>query len=215
MPGAVGLTQAHAWRLVRVVRFVRCVESQIQAKVRGRVDVTIKERKIGFTPTYDIEAPGATYGARKAFFAMNDHLDITHGEQVVATIQGLFSPIRDKHEFRLADGRIYQYECKKLWKPVDTCEGSGESYTIYEHRGLKYSVFRGDLQIAAFEKNRVAWGNGNEYDVRMDADADVLVMSCIVLTINSGDDQNDETVTIDFGNIGPEARPFDESWQPR
>ena len=179
------------------------------------MDVTIKERKIGFTPTYDIEAPDAIYNARKAFLAINDHLEIKHAEQIVATIQGFFSPIRDKHEFHLADGRTYQYQCKQHWKPVDTCEGNGESYTIYEHRGLKYSVFRGDQQIAAFEKNRVAWGNGNEYHVRMDSDADVIVIVCIVLTINSGDDQNDETVTIDFGNIGPEARPFDESWQRR
>jgi len=189
-------------------------ESKLR-KLRGTVEVTVKERKIGFTPTYDIEAPGATYNAHKAFFAMNDHLEITHGDQVVATIQGLFSPLRDKHEFQLADGRTYQYERKQLWKPVDTCEGNGESYTIYEHKGLKCSVFRQDRQIAAFEKNRVVWGNGNEYQIQMDSDADLIVILCIVLTINSGDDQNDETVTIDFGNIGPEARPFDESWEPR
>jgi hypothetical protein len=37
----------------------------------------------------------------------------------------------------------------------------------------------------------------------------------MVLTMNmleKGDDT--ASVTIDFGNIGPEERPFDESWEP-
>jgi len=180
------------------------------------VNVTVCERMISMTPEYDITAPGADYYARKAFFALNDHLELKDGEgKVIATIQGFFSLIRDKHEFQLADGRVYQYQRKQLWRPVDVCEGNGEQYLIYEHRGLKCSVFHDDRQITAFEKNRVALGNGNEYEIRMDSDADVIVILCIVLTMNSADDSNKETVTIDFGNIGPEARPFDESWEPR
>lgn len=178
--------------------------------------ITVSERVISMTPEYDITAPNANYYARKAFFAFNDHLELKDEQgKVLATIQGFFSPIRDKHEFQLADGRTYRYECKQIWKPVDICEGNGEKYLIYEHRGRKCSVFRDDRQIAWFEKNKVAWGNGNEYEIEMDSDADLIVILCIVLTMNSSDDKNSETVTIDFGNVGSEARPFDESWQPR
>lgn len=181
------------------------------------MDITIQERKVSFTAEYDITTPDATYTARKAFFSLNDHLELQNAEgRVVATIQGSFSPLRDKHDFTFADGRTYLFECQKVWKQVYTCEGNGEHYTLYTHRGLQYSVFRDDRQIAAFEKNRIVWGNGNEFQVRMDSDADLILLICLVLTVNSEDDSNQgNSLTIDLGSIGPEDRPFDEAWQPR
>jgi len=58
----------------------------------------------------------------------------------------------------------------------------------------------------------VVLASGNEYDVRADSDADALLIACMVLSISMTEDGNDgqNTVTIDIGNIGPEARPFDE-----
>jgi hypothetical protein len=50
----------------------------------------------------------------------------------------------------------------------------------------------------------------------MDADADLTIVLCLVLTVNSSEnDDNKSSVTFDFGNIGPEDRPFDKSWEPR
>ncbi len=86
---------------------------------------------------------------------------------------------------------------------------------MYKHKGLNYSVFQNGVQIAAFTKNRFVVGRGNEYDVRINANADVLVVICMVLTLNTEEDDDDhETVTVDLGNIGPEERPFDRSWEP-
>jgi hypothetical protein len=81
---------------------------------------------------------------------------------------------------------------------------------------LKYSIFHQDRQIAAFTKNRLVVGKGNQYEIRMDADASAILVLCLVLTVNSAEyDDDDNTVTINLGNIGPEARPFDRSWEPR
>jgi hypothetical protein len=51
----------------------------------------------------------------------------------------------------------------------------------------------------------------------MDSDADLIVVLCIVLTINSSEESNnkDASITFDLGNIGPADRPFDASWEPR
>ena len=79
---------------------------------------------------------------------------------------------------------------------------------------LNYSIFQNDLQIAAFRNNRLVIGKGNEYDLRINADANLLAVICMVLTLNTEeDDDHRETVTIDFGKIGPEEKRFDESWQ--
>lgn len=184
---------------------------------RKTLNVTIQERKISFTSEYDITAPGASYYARKAFFSFNDHLELQEqGGHVVAVVQGSFSPLEEKHDFKLSDGRDFHFRCAALWKRVFLCIGADASYTLYEHKGLRCSIFREDRQVAAFQKNRVVFGKGNEYEIQMDSDADLLVIVCMVLTMNMAEDNDkDSTVTVDLGRIGPEARQFDEAWEPR
>jgi uncharacterized protein YxjI len=180
------------------------------------VDISIRERRLSFASEYDIETPAGDFYARRAVFSFTDHLELKNGDGgVVATIEGKLSPLRNKHSFLLGDGRTYEFGCEKLWTQVFTCEGNGEMYRLYQHKGLSYSVFLAEKQVAAFTKNRVVLGKGNEYELRMNHDADVAVLLCMVLTINTIDhDDDDATVTIDFGSIGPEAKHFDESWQP-
>lgn len=182
------------------------------------MDITIKERKFSFTAEYDILAGETRYSARKVFFSFVDHLEVKNNtDHVVATVQGSFSPLRSKHDFALSDGRMYHFECAQLWKRVFTYDGQGENYTLYEHKGLRSSIFRDERQVAAFARNRVVLGSGNQYTVRADSDADALLIICMVLSISMAEDTGDDrnTVTVDFGNIGSEARPFDESWEPR
>jgi uncharacterized protein YxjI len=181
------------------------------------MDVTIEERKISFTSEYDIATPTDNYNARKAILALNDSIEVTkEGGAVAAHIQGHFSPLRSKHDITMTDGRAYAFECEKLLTRVFKCEGGSDAYTLYEHRGLKFSIFKGDVQIAAFTKNLMVIGSGNEYQVRMNSDADVLLIVCMVIAINSIEFNDDsQTVNFDFGNIGPQGRVFDESWEPR
>ena len=184
----------------------------------NELNVTIQERKFSFRSTYDISAPGVTYFAQKAFFAFLDKLELrTKAGELVAKLQSHFTFIRTNYDFILTDGRTYHFLCEKIWKGVYVCERSEESFHLYRHKGLRYSIFKGDDQIAAITKNRLVIGNGNEYDIRMNSDADVIVISCMVLALNTGDgdDDKDSTVTYDFGNVGPEDRRFDDSWAPR
>lgn len=116
-----------------------------------------------------------------------------------------------------SDDRTYRFRCEQIWKQIFTCEGNGESYRLYEHRNYKYSIFRGDNQIAAFVKNCIVFGKGNRYEIRMDSGADLIVVLCLVLTINTSenDDANTQnSITFEF-SIGPQARKFDETWKPR
>ena len=124
--------------------------------------------------------------------------------------------MRMKYDFELADGTTYRFWCEKLWKRVFQCEGNHECFRMYEHRGLRYSIFVGDSQIAAFTKNRVTIGKGNEYDIQMNADANLLVIISMILALNTAEDDggSNATVEVDFGNIGPQDRAFDESWKP-
>ncbi|HEY5329209.1 MAG TPA: hypothetical protein VFC39_18785 [Acidobacteriaceae bacterium] len=181
------------------------------------MNVTIHERKFSFRSTYDISAPGVTYFAQKAFLAFLARLELrTEAGQVVAKLQSHFTFIRSNYDFVLADGRTYHFLCEKLWKGVYVCERPGESFHLYQHKGLRFSIFKGDSQIAAITKNRFVIGNGNEYDIRMNSDADVVVICCMVLALNTGtgDEAGNSSATYHFGSIGPEDRRFDEFWVP-
>ena len=179
------------------------------------MDVTVQERKFALRSEYDISASGNTYFAQKAFFSFLAKISLmSEDDRLLATMKSRFS-LRAKYDFEFSDGRIYLYRCEKFWKSVFVCQGNGLTLRLYEHKGLRWSIFQDDRQIAAFTKNRVTVGKGNQYDIRMDADADVILIICMVLTVNTSEnDDNDTTITVDFGNIGPEDRPFDESWDP-
>ena len=170
------------------------------------MNVTIKELKFSFRSEYDIYAAGSTYYASKAFFALRDKLEVRAEDgHVLAKIRGDFSPLRAKHDFEMADGRVYHFWCEKIWKRVFRCEGTQRCFRLYEHKGLRYSIFDGDSQIAAFTKNRVVIGSGNEYDIQMNDDADLPLVISMVLTVNTAENDSDKaTVTVDLGNIGPE-----------
>jgi uncharacterized protein YxjI len=181
------------------------------------MNITIQERKFSFTAEYDIEVPGGRYYARKAYFSLTDKLKLQdENGRLLARIRGLISPFRHRHEFYLADGRVYRFHCEKLWRRVFTCEGNQGFYRLYEHKGLCYSIFHNDRQVAAFKKNRIVFLKGNRYEISMDYDADQVLILCLVLTLSSSEqeDRDDSTFTINIGNL-LEERPFDASWIPR
>ena len=141
---------------------------------------------------------------------------MTEDRQTVANSIVFFS-IRPSYDFQFSNGRKDgHFWCEKLWKRVFACEGNEEEFRLYEHKkGLNYSTFQNNHQIAAFTKNRFVIGKGNRYDVRVERKANIEVVICMVLTVNTSENDNDHTtVTIDVGNIGPEGKPFDSSWEP-
>jgi hypothetical protein len=70
-------------------------------------------------------------------------------------------------------------------------------------------------QVAAFSKNAVTIGSGDQYEIRVNDDANLMVVICIVLAIDLSENEgNNTSITYHFGNIGREDRPFDKTWEP-
>ena len=181
------------------------------------MDLSIKERIISLRSTYDVVAPdGAAYTAEKKIFSLFPNLKVVDGSgQIVVNLKGGFALFSQKYDFVFSDGRTYHYKTEHRIKPVYLAEGNGEAYRLYRHRGVKFSVFKGDTQIAAITKNRIAIGSGNEYQVRINSDADPLIVTAMVLAFNSSkEDDKKGALTVDVGYMGLEAKPFDSSWQP-
>jgi uncharacterized protein YxjI len=179
------------------------------------VNITVQQREFSIRSEYEITTPSCIYSAQKKLFSWRDKIQILapHG-RVLARIRGRFSFFRSRYDFELSDGKVYRFWCEKLWKPVFVCERDDECYRLYEHKGLNYSVFRNDSQIAAFSKNRVNVGKGDQYEIRMNDDASLIIVICLALTVDASENEDDTaSVTFDFGNVGPKDRPFDKSWE--
>jgi uncharacterized protein YxjI len=179
--------------------------------------LSIKERIISLRSTYDIVAPdGNTYTAEKKIFSLFPNLKIVDGTgQIVLTLKGGFALFSQKYDFIFADGRTLHYKTEQRLKPVYKAEGNGETYRLYRHRGVKFSVFNGDKQIAAITKNRLTIGSGNEYQVQINSDADPLIVAALILAFNSSkEDDKKGAVSVDVGYMGMEEKHFDTSWQP-
>jgi len=180
------------------------------------LDVSIQENTFSFGVGYVIETPKATVQAQKKIFSLLPHIELhTSDGSRLATITGE-SFFRTKFEIKLAAGGSYEYHCEKFWKSVDICEGEGGPYRLYAHRGVRYSIFQNDTQIAAFSKNRLIIGNGRHFDLRVNSDVNLPLIISMVLCLNTenGDDEDQNTVAYDFGQLGPEDRKFDETWRP-
>jgi uncharacterized protein YxjI len=169
-----------------------------------------------FTSKYQIESPASIYTAKKRFFLRQDKIRLfSPRDRLLATIRGHFY-FRPKYKIKLADGKVYDFRCQKFWKGVFVCENGLESFRLYQHKRLNYSIFRGDTQIAAFSKNRVKLGGNERYEIQMNDDANLVVIICMALVMDCGEieDETAGTLTIDLGSLGSEERPFDRSWKP-
>jgi uncharacterized protein YxjI len=178
------------------------------------MNVTIQERKCSFQSEFDISAPTNGFYAKKVFFGNSISLQ-TRSHQDVARLRSRLSFLRNKYDFEFGAGVVYHFQCVKRFKGVYLCERDEDRFYLYRHKGFRYSVFQGDHQIAAISRNRVIIGKGNRYDIVTNTNANLIIIVCMMLAINTSDnDDRKEGVTYDFGSIGPEEKPFDESWKP-
>ena len=189
----------------------------LEGRWTGLMDITVAERKFSLRSKYDISAPDCQYYAEGSRWPFSSRFKLLSAdrEQELARIIWRFSFFRDRYDIRLrSSGTVYRFWCENLWRVVYACKGEQAFYRLYQHKGLTYSLFRGERQVAAIEKTRFVIGNGDRYDIRVNRSENTLLVICMALVLDALDGSYDSTVTVDLGNIGPEARRFDESWEP-
>ena len=180
------------------------------------MNIAVQQRVFAFSSEYEIETPACIYSAKKKSFFRRDKIRLfAPRSRLLATIRGHFY-FRPKYDINLADGKVYHFWCEKFWKGVFVCENSEESFRLYQHKRLNYSIFQNGSQIAAFSKNRVKIGRIDHYEIRMNDGANPVVIVSMALVMDCGEleDESGGALTIDLGSLGPEERPFDPSWEP-
>ncbi len=175
------------------------------------MNIALKKQKLSFRCKYVVNAPDSNYYAEKSLLPFGGFRLLSGDrEKTLVRIRSRPSFFRAKHEFQLPHGPVYRFRRETFWTGVFVCDGGQEPYRLYTHKGLRYSLFRGDWQVAAFVKHRIVILNGDRYEIRVNGDEDALLVICIAIIIDALEGAHSETVTVELGNVRPEAKQFDE-----
>jgi len=182
------------------------------------MEIDINQKKISVGDKYKIFTDGQhTHNATKDFLQLLPEINLFDNNAGLAriTINKRFSWFKAKYEITTRrDNNILPFTTKSYWKLHYQCQCGTTHYDIYGHRGLKYSIYKNDIQIAWWGKKAVTWFAGDNYKIIADKDCDIelIVSFCLIIDNFSSNDEKGDTVKYDLGNIGFQAKKFDYNW---
>ena len=184
------------------------------------MEIDINQKKISIGDKYQIFTDGLqTHTATRQLFKLLPEVNLfdNSGDRARMTINKRLSWLKAKYDITRWDNNVFQFRTKSIWRLHYQCQFGPDMYDIYGHRGRKYSIYKNDTQVAWWNKNAVAWFAGDNYKIiaNKDCDVDLIISFCLIVDNFSSDDHDGNTVTYDFGNIGFQAKKFDNAWQPK
>lgn len=97
-----------------------------------------------------------------------------------------------------------------------TAQYEDDRYLVIPHKGLKHSIFKNGQQVGYWIKDYITYEWSFVIHAYMDEDADLeCICQLIAAKIILNPESNDSNVSIDFGNLGSEMKPFDKAWKPK
>jgi len=184
------------------------------------MEIDVNQKKISIGDKYRIFVDGQeTYLASRQLFQLLPEINLfkTGEERARVTINKRLSWLKARYDITRWDNNILQFRTISFWKLHYECQLGPDLYTIYGHRGRKYSIFKNDTQVAWWDKKAVTWSAGDNYKIIADKDCDIdlIISFCLIVDNFSSDDHDGNMVTIDLGNIGFQQKRFDNNWQPK
>lgn len=110
-----------------------------------------------------------------------------------------------------------KFRTLSYFKNTFSCTWGDDLYKIYVHKGLKYSIFKNEKQIAGISQDR--WTSFKEDGFRLECDSDCQkeFIIAIAMILDSVYIRNIRGLhgLINY-NVGVmfEAKPFNENWKP-
>lgn len=183
------------------------------------MEIDINQQKISIGDKYKIFIDGQQthYASRKLIgLPPAIYLYQVNTDRPRMTIEKYFS-FQIKYDITRWDNNVLTFRTISFWKRQYECPVQSDVYTIYGHRGRKYSIYKNDRQVAWWNKNALSWFAGDKYKTIADKDADtsLLISFCLIVDNFSSYSWDWIMRNIEFGNIGFQARKFDPDWQPK
>jgi uncharacterized protein YxjI len=182
------------------------------------MEIDINQKIISLVAEYRIFVnEDEQFSATKKFFTYLDEIELfdATGKRPRYTIKQKWTWFKTSYDLTRHDNITLQFRTVKYWRRHYQCILGTDSYDIYGHNGRKYSIYKNNSQIAWWDKESVAWFNGDNYKLVANNNVDIELLICFCLIMDNKTSQNNKgnTVTIDFGHIGPQAKKFDSNWK--
>ncbi len=182
--------------------------------------ININQKKIAFEDKYRIYVNGKlSHSASTELISFLPRLYLFSNQSSRARLimKKRWSWFNTKYRVTLWDGNDINFTTVSLWRSHYQCQEGVNLYDIYGHKGRKHSVYKNDVQVAWWDKEMVSWFEGDNYKLVADDDSDyeLIVAFCLMLDNQNSSNDNGNTVIIDFGNIGPQAKEFNYEWKAK
>ena len=184
------------------------------------MEIDVNQKKISIGDKYQIYTDRQqTHFATRQLLQLLPEINLfeNSGGRPRMIITKRLSWFKAKYDITRWDNNILNFRTKSIWKLHYQCQSGPDLYDIYGHRGRKYSVYKNDVQVAYWDKKAVTWFAGDNYKIiaDRDCDKDLILSFCLIVDNFSSDSNDGNTVTYDLGNIGFQAKKFDETWHPK
>ncbi|HWV75512.1 MAG TPA: hypothetical protein VN040_27535 [Pseudosphingobacterium sp.] len=183
------------------------------------MEIVVTQKKISIGDKYNIFTNGQpTHKASKRLLQLLAEIRLfeSNGITTDVIINRRFTWLKPAYDITNKNLQVLSFRTKSFWKRHYQCQSNSDTYDIYRHRGLKYSIFKNDQQVAWWGKSIITWFEGDSYRIiaNDDCDVDLIISFCLIIDNISGN-HDTEVITLNIGNIGFQARKFDPQWQPR
>lgn len=182
------------------------------------MEIDINQKAISIGNKYDIYCNKQPLRfARSQLFQFLSQIELRDEKgQILLTINERFTILRTRYDIEYPNGVILEFRTISVWKGHYQCKFNQDVYDIYSHRGLKYSIYKNNSQIAWWNQDAVSVGKGDNFKMfaNDDCDVDLLISFCLITDDSTGNDSSGSPFAINLGSIGPQAKKFNPNWHP-
>lgn len=148
--------------------------------------ISIYQRIFSISDKFDIYINEKNkYLAKRTFFSFKIEIkDNNHSTQTIIRRKD-FNGVKSNYEVKCSDESKYLFKTISFRKGIWELSNEENTYTIYEHEGYNYSLFRNEHQIGSCKKNEVVIFGKDKFEIEVDYDVDVEKVVAIFLILDN------------------------------
>jgi len=181
------------------------------------MEIAVDKKKFTFTDSYVISNGDkviytASQEALSLMPAINLFRDVK--ERPIMIIRKNLTMYEYSYDITRWDNNVVEF---RPGEGGHVCYSEGDKYNLFMNKGRKYSIYKNDIQVAWWDKNKTSYFGANHYLITTDADAQIelIISFCLIVDNFSKDKGGGGIIATDFGHFGDESRPFDPNWKPK
>lgn len=183
------------------------------------MEIAIQQKRFSLESKYivfidGIEKYTATSKLFKWFSEINFESNDTH--LLKYTIKRKWAWFKFSYDITNDKHVVFEFMTLSFWKRHYQCIVGNDNYEVFGHKGRKYSIYKNSQMIAHWELNKITWFEGDKYNIIANNNVDVEILSCLCIILdNANSDNKRSAMEWNIGWLGPEVKPFDETWFPK